>query len=139
MPEASADGSAAPPVIAELKQLVGQTTRLARLELELAKTELAGKAGSVATAAGLLVGAALFGFLAICLLSAAAVLALATAVAGWLAAVIVFAVYLLAAGTLALLGRGRIKHATPLMPERAIDSLKGDLKWAETQLKSTGT
>jgi len=124
---------------AELKQLFGQTGRLVKLELELAKGELAGKAGSVGQGAGLLAAAALFGFLALCTLTAAAVLALATAVAGWLAALIVFAVYLAAAAAAALVGLGRLKRAAPLVPKRAIESLKGDLKWVETQVKSAGT
>ena len=32
---------------AELKQLAGQTTRLAKLELELARAELTGKVGAL--------------------------------------------------------------------------------------------
>jgi uncharacterized membrane protein YqjE len=123
-------------VTAELKQLAGQTTRLVKLELELAKAELAGKAGSLGKGVGLLVAAGLLGLLALGVVTAAAVLALATAVAGWLAALIVFAVYLVAAAAIGLLGLHTVKHATPLVPERAINSLKGDLKWAETQLKS---
>lgn len=121
---------------AEVKQLVDQTARLARLELELARAELAGKAGSLGRGAGLLLGAALLGFVSLFVLTAAAVLALATAVAGWLAAVIVFAGYVIAAASLALLGRGALNKVTPLVPERALNRLKGDLKWVGTQLKS---
>jgi uncharacterized membrane protein YqjE len=122
---------------AEFKQLFGQTSRLVKLELELAKAELEEKVGAFGQGAGLLGAAALFGFLALCALTAAAVLALATAVAGWLAAVIVFAVYLVLAAAMAAVGLGRLKRATPLVPKRAIESLKGDLQWVETQLKST--
>jgi hypothetical protein len=120
----------------ELKQLADQTARLAKLELELARAELAGKAGSLGRGAGLLLGAALLGFVSLFVLTAAAILALATAVAGWLAALIVFAGYLIAAASLALLGRGALNKVTPLVPERAVNSLKGDLKWVATQLKS---
>ena len=42
----------------------------------------------------------------------------------------------IAAAALALLGRGALGRATPLIPERAVNSLKGDLKWVATQLKS---
>jgi len=123
-------------VVAEVKQLVGQTTRLLKLEVELGKAELAGKAGSLAKGAGLLVAAALLGLVSLLVLTAAAVLVLATAVAGWLAALIVFGVYLAAALLIALIGLSALKKATPLVPKRAIDSLKGDIEWVGTQLKS---
>jgi hypothetical protein len=124
---------------AELKQLASQTTRLLKLELELAKAELNGRVGSLGQGIGLLAGAALLGLLALCLITAAAVLALATALPGWLAALIVAAAYLATAGLAAVLGRGRLKRAAPIVPQRAIDSVKADLKWVETQLKSAGT
>jgi len=129
-------GRPSPGVAAELKQLVGQTTRLAKLEVELAKAELTGKAGALGKGAGLLIAAALLGLISLLVATAAAVLGLATAVAGWLAALIVFAVYLAAALTIALIGLRAIKKATPLVPERAINSLKGDIKWLATQLRS---
>jgi Putative Actinobacterial Holin-X, holin superfamily III len=120
----------------EFKALAGQMTRLGKLELELARTELTGKVGSLGKGVGLLVAAGLFGFLSLCVITAAAVLALATALAGWLAAVIVFAAYLALAGLMAAVGVGKLKTATPLVPQRAVESLKGDLKWLETQVKS---
>jgi len=124
------------PLSAEVKQLAGQTTRLLKLEVELAKAELAGKARSLGKGAGLLIAAALLGLVSLLVVTAAAVLALATALAGWLAALIVFAVYLVAALLIALIGVRALKQATPLVPQRAIDSLKGDIKWVGTQLKS---
>jgi uncharacterized membrane protein YqjE len=139
MAEHHAPRSSDPGLSAELKQLAGQTTRLVKLELELARGELTGKVGSLGKGAGLLIAAALFGFLSLCVITAAAVLALATAVAGWLAALIVFAGYLVLAALAALIGLGKLKRVTPLVPERTIESLKGDLKWVETQLKSAGT
>jgi hypothetical protein len=123
-------------ITAEVKELLEGTARLAKLELELAKADLAGKAGSLGKGAALLLAAGLLGFVSLFVLTAAAILALGTAVAGWLAALIVFAAYLVFGAALALLGRGALKRVTPLVPERAINSLKGDLKWAETQLKS---
>ncbi|HEX3873694.1 MAG TPA: phage holin family protein [Solirubrobacteraceae bacterium] len=131
-----AEDPAQPGLTTELKQLVGQTTRLAKLELEQAKGELSGKVGSLGKGVGLLIAAALFGFLSLCVITAAAVLALATTLAGWAAALIVFAVYLVVAGVMAGLGAGRLKQVTPLVPARTIESVKGDLKWVETQLKS---
>jgi putative superfamily III holin-X len=123
-------------IAAELKALIGQTLRLLKLELELARGELAGRAGSLGKGLGLLVAAGLLGLIALLLITAAAVLGLATVLAGWLAALVVFAAYIGLAGLLALIGRRLLKHATPLVPARAIESLKGDLKWVETQLRS---
>jgi uncharacterized membrane protein YqjE len=120
----------------EFKALAGQLTRLGKLELELAKTELTGKVGSLGQGVGLLIAAGLFGFLSLCVFTAAAVLALATALAGWLAAVIVFAAYLALAGLMAAVGLGKLKRVTPFVPQRTVESLKGDLKWLETQVKS---
>jgi uncharacterized membrane protein YqjE len=136
MAEDHAPRSTEPGLTTELKQLVGQTTRLAKLELELAKAEFSGKAGSLGMGAVLLIAAGLFGFLSLCVITAAVVLALATTLAGWAAALIVFAAYIVLAALMALVGVGKLKHATPLVPERTIESLKGDLKWVETQLKS---
>jgi hypothetical protein len=123
-------------IAAELKALIGQTLRLLKLELELARGELAGRVGSLGKGLGLLVAAGLLGLIALLLITAAAVLGLATVLAGWLAALVVFAAYVGLAGLLALIGRRLLKDATPLVPARAIESLKGDLKWVETQFRS---
>lgn len=120
----------------ELKALAGQTTRLVKLELELARAELTGKVGALGAGAGLLIAAGLFGLISLLVITAAIVLALATAVAGWLAALIVFAAYLVLAGLLGLAGVGKLRRATPLVPQRTVESLKGDLKWVETQVRS---
>src|SRR5437763_1816382 len=76
--------------VAELvKQLSDQTSRLARQEVALAKAELQLKGKRMGMGAGMFGGAGVFGFYALGALTAAAILGLATAVAGWLAAVIV--------------------------------------------------
>ena len=120
------------------RQLLSQTMRLVKLELELAGDEIAAKRRAVAASAALLLAAALFGFLALCVVTAAAVLLIATVVVSWLAALIVFVAYLALATSMVLLGMRRLKRATPLLPARAIESVKGDLKWVETQLRSAG-
>ncbi len=126
-------------VALEVKTLIQQAIRLLKLELELAKNELSGKAGSLGKAAGLLIGAILFGLLSLCVITTAAVLGLATLLAGWLSALIVFGTYLLLAGLMAVIGLRGLKKAAPLVPERSIQSLKGDLEWVEAKLKSAGT
>lgn len=119
-----------------LKRLSDQTRRLAQQEVELAAAELSVKAKAAGMAAGLLSGAALFGLFALLTLTAAAVLALGTAVAGWLAALIVAAVYLVVAALLGLLGRARIAAAVPLAPTQAVESVKEDVAWLKTRAKS---
>jgi hypothetical protein len=122
-----------------LKRLSDQTRRLAQQEVELAKTELAGKAKVAGVGAGLLVAAGLLGLLALMTLTATIVLALATAVAAWLAALIVTGVYLAGAAALGLIGRARIAKAAPLAPTQALASVKEDVTWLKSRAKFART
>jgi MFS family permease len=125
------------PSVAELvKQLSEQTSRLARQEVELAKAELAVKGKRAGIGAGMFGGAGLFGLYALGALTAAAILALATAVAGWLAALIVAAVYGAVAGVLALQGKRKVEAATPPVPEQATESVKEDVRWAKIRAQA---
>src|SRR5437763_11142742 len=123
--------------LAELvKQLSEQSSRLARQEVELAKAELAVKGKRAGVGAGMFGGAATFGLYAVGALVASAILALATAVAGWLAALIVTAVLGAIAGVLALQGKSKIAQATPPVPEQTTESVKEDVKWAKTRAQA---
>jgi MFS family permease len=123
--------------VAELvKQLSEQTSRLARQEVELAKAELTEKGKRAGLGAGMFGGAGLFGLYALGALTAAAILALATAVAGWLAALIVALVYGAIAGVLALKGKTKVTEATPAVPEQATESVKEDVRWAKTHAQA---
>jgi MFS family permease len=125
------------PSVAELvKQLSEQTSRLARQEVELAKAELAVKGKRAGIGAGMFGGAGLFGLYALGALTAAVILALATAVAGWLAALIVAAVYGAIAGVLALQGKNKVQAATPPVPEEATESVKEDVRWAKDRAQA---
>jgi MFS family permease len=120
--------------IAELaKQLSDQTSRLARQEIELAKTELAVKGKRAGIGVGMFGGAGASGFYAVGALVAAAILGLATAVDAWLAALIVAAVLGAVAGLLALQGKSKVQQATPPVPEQATESVKEDVQWAKTR------
>ena len=46
----------------------------------------------------------------------------------WLAALIVGAALLAIAGVAALMGKGRIKQATPPVPAEAVESVKADVE-----------
>src|SRR5215211_6333089 len=119
--------------VAELvKRLSEQTSKLARQEIELAKAEL----GEKGQGAGMFGGAGMLGLYALGALTAAAILALATAMAGWLAALIVGVVYGAIAGGLALTGKSKVKDATPPIPEQATESVKEDVRWAKTHAQA---
>ena len=118
-----------------VKQLSEQSTELARKEVELAKAEMAVKAKRFGMGAGAFGGAGLFGLFAFGAITAAAILALATAVDGWLAALIVAAVYGAIAGILALTGKKKVEDAGPPVPERAIDSAKADVRETQQRVK----
>ena len=123
--------------VAELtRRLSDETTRLVRAEVELAKAELAAKGKQVGVGAGMFGGAGLVGLYALGALTAAVVLALSTAVAGWLAAVIVAVIYAAVAGVLALRGKSQVQSATPPVPERAVESVKEDVEWTKQRVKS---
>lgn len=119
-----------------LRQLSEQTTTLVRQELALAKLELAEKGKKAGTGAGMFGGAGALGFYALGAFTACAILALATAVAGWLAALIVGVVYVPVAGVLALTGKKKVTEATPPLPELAVDSTKEDVRWVKTRATS---
>src|ERR1700760_1194056 len=127
-------GAASDASLAELvKQLSEQSSQLARQEVELAKAELAVKGKRAGIGAGVVGGAGAFGFYAFGALTAAAILALATAMDGWLAALIVAVVYGAIAGILALQGKHKVQQATPPIPEEAAESVKEDVQWAKTR------
>jgi MFS family permease len=133
----AAGRSADDATVAELvKQLSEQTSRLARQEVELAKAELTAKGKRAGLGAGMLGGAGLVGLYAVGALTAAVILALATAVAGWLAALIVAVVYGVIAGVLALTGKGKVSEASPPVPEQATESVKEDVRWAKTHAQA---
>jgi uncharacterized membrane protein YqjE len=118
-----------------LRELSDQTTTLVHKELELAKLEMAEKGKRAGLGAGMFGGAGLVGLYALGALTAAIVLLLATAMAGWLAALIVAAVYAAIAGGLALYGRSEARQAAPPVPQQATESVKEDVQWAKTKAK----
>jgi len=124
--------------VAELtRRLTDQTTRLVREEVELAKAELAAKGKRAGIGAGMFGSAGLVGLYALGALTAAVILALSMAVAGWLAALIVAVVYAAVAGVLALRGKAQVQSATPPVPEQAVESVKEDVEWTKQRIKST--
>jgi len=137
MPEHNGDTRARERPTADLlRELADQTTTLVRKEIELAKVEFGAKGKEAATGAGMFGGAGLFGVFAFGALTACVILALATVMPAWLAALIVAVIYAAVAGVLALRGKRHVRHATPPVPEQAVDSTKEDLEWVKTRAKS---
>lgn len=122
-----------------LKQLSQQTSTLVRQELELAKAEATEKGKAAGVGAGMLAGAAVVALLVLGSLTATAIALLDTAMATWLAALVVTVVWAVIAGVLAVVGRARLKAATPPVPEQTIETVKEDVEWAKTQAKSART
>jgi uncharacterized membrane protein YqjE len=122
-----------------LKQLSEETTRLVHQELELAKAELAQKGRQAGLGAGLFGAAGVIGFLALAALTTCIILLLDATMPAWLAALIVAAVYAAVAAVLAMRGRAKVKQATPPVPEQTIETVKEDVEWAKTQMRSGKT
>ena len=77
--------------------------------------------------------AALFG---LACLTAALIAGLSEGMDTWVAALIVGVIYLAGAGIAAVMGREKIREATPLAPEQAVETTKEDVQWAKTQIRS---
>jgi uncharacterized membrane protein len=111
-----------------LKQLSEQTSTLVRQELDLAKAELTVKGKQAGLGAGMFGAAGVVGLFAVGALTAAIVMALNLALAGWLAALIVAAGYGAIAGALALSGKSKVKQGAPPVPEQTVQSLREDVE-----------
>jgi hypothetical protein len=122
-----------------LKQLSEETTRLVHQELELAKAELTQKGRQAGMGAGLFGAAGAIGLLALAALTACFILALDAVLPAWLAALLVAVVYAAVAAVLALRGRAKVKQAVPPVPEQTIETVKEDVAWAKTQMRSDKT
>ncbi len=122
-----------PPVAELLRELSEQTSTLVHQELELAKLEMAQKGKRAGVGGGMFGGASVVGLYAVGALTAAIVLLLATAMAGWLAALVVAGGYALVAAGLALAGRRQVQKATPPVPQQATESVKEDVEWAKAK------
>ncbi|ARC58267.1 hypothetical protein AS850_14370 [Frondihabitans sp. 762G35] len=111
-----------------LSSLPDLISRLIRGEIALAKGELVAKLKAAGVGIGLLVAAALFGFLLLEVLVAAAVLGTATVFPAWLAALLVGAGLLVVTAILALVGVRALKKGVPPVPTETVESVKSDVR-----------
>ena len=122
-----------------LKQLSADTTRLVHQELELAKAELQQKGKQAGAGAGMFGGAGALGLAALGALTACFILALNAIMPAWLAALLVAVVYGIIAFVLVKQGQAKLKAAGPPVPEQTIETVKEDVEWAKTQMRSEKT
>ena len=122
-----------------LKQLSEQTTRLVHQELELAKAELTQKGKQAGAGAGRFGGAGALGLAALGALTACFILALNEVMPAWLAALLVAVMYGIIAFVLVKQGQAKMKAAGPPVPEQTIETVKEDVEWAKTQMRSDRT
>jgi hypothetical protein len=118
-----------------VKDLSHQVTTLARLEIQLAKAEMAEKGRTAGLGAGILAGGAVAGLIALGTLTAFLVLALAEAIPAWLAALFVTALWAGIAAVLAWQGKEKLEELGTPVPEDTVESVKEDIEWLKGQTR----
>lgn len=118
-----------------VRALSEQSSRLAQMEVELAKAELSAKGKRIGVGVGAFGAAGVVALYMVGALVAAAILALSEAVDAWLAALIVAAVLGAIAGILALSGKKSVEAGSPPKPERAIETTKEDFEVAKDRAR----
>lgn len=113
--------------------LARDITGLVRTELEMAKTEVGEKVGQAAGGAAFIAAGGFIAFAGLLVLLACAVLALSLVVKPWLAALIVGVVVVGIGVVLMLMGRSRLRPEN-LQPNRTMETLREDKRWAQDQL-----
>jgi Flp pilus assembly protein TadB len=111
-----------------VKLVTEQASVLVRDELKLAQLEMTRKGKQAGLGIGMFGGSAVIALYGVACLIACAVIGLSHAVTAWLAALIIGVVLFAAAGVSALVGRSRLKKATPPVPQEAVASIKTDIE-----------
>ncbi|MDT9592384.1 phage holin family protein [Nocardioides zeae] len=111
-----------------ISRLSAQSSELLRGEIRLAQAEITQKVKYAGFGAGALGAAGLVALYGGGALVATVVIALAIVVPAWLAALIVTVTLFALAGLLAVVGRRQLAHATPPVPQRAVDGVKEDVR-----------
>ncbi len=117
-------GAGAGGIRGSFRRALAHGTSLARLERELAQSELRRKATTVGAGVGIAVAVGVLMLFAVGFGLAAATAAIALAVDWWLALLIVFVALLLLVIVLALVSVRLVRKGTPLKPEQAIDEAR---------------
>jgi Putative Actinobacterial Holin-X, holin superfamily III len=110
-----------------VKLMSEQVSTLVRDELKLAQLEMTRKGKQAGTGAGMMGGGGLIALYGVACLIACAIIAISRVLAPWLSALIVGAVLLVTAGIVALMGRAKLRQASPPIPGDAVQSVKADV------------
>jgi uncharacterized membrane protein YqjE len=122
-----------------LSDLSADLTTLVRQEIALARVEMTEKGKAVGKGAGMLAGAGVVGLAALGAFTAMLIALLALWMPVWVAALIVTVLWAIVAIVLAQVGRKKLKEAVPPKPEQTIETIKEDVQWAKTQMRSDTT
>ncbi|MEU4888796.1 MULTISPECIES: phage holin family protein [Streptomyces] len=130
-------GEAEPSMGELVSRVTDDFRRLLSQEIQLAKAELKAEGAKAGQAAGMFGGAVFAGYMVALFLSLTAVFALSNVMDPAWAALIVTALWAVAGGVLALVGRARTRQFSPA-PEQTIETLKEDAEWARHPTHPTG-
>ena len=114
-------------------ELAHETGTLVRKEVELAKTEMTGKAKVAAKDAAVIAAGGAVGLAGALTLLAALVLAIGTLIPLWVSALLVGALVTALGATMALRGLRAFKRIDPV-PQETVRTLQEDRQWAREQL-----
>jgi hypothetical protein len=119
-----------------LKQLSEQTATLVRQELDLAKAEMQQKGKRAGLGLGLIGVGGVVALAAVGAFTATLIMLLAEWMDGWLAGLIVTIALAAIAALLALQGKQKVSEASPAIPRQTVDTVKEDVQWAKSQIRS---
>ncbi len=120
------------PIGVVVSSIVDGVRTLIRQQVELAKIEAGEAVGARGMGAGMMGAAGVVGLFALVFVGFSGSAALDLVMPTWTAHLIVAAVFGVAAAALVLIGRRAIRTAPK--PERTMESLKEDARWAKRQL-----
>ncbi len=118
-----------------VRTLSEQSSRLAQMEVELAKAELTEKGKKIGIGLGVFGAAGAVALYMVGALIATVILLLAQSMDGWVAALIVTVVLGAVATVLALTGKKSVKAGSPPLPERAIETTQADVDLAKERAR----
>lgn len=115
-------------------ELTRETATLFRQEISLAKAEVAEKVRQAGSGLIMLTAGGLLLFVALQALLAAAVLGLALRIPPWLAALAVAVAVAVVGAVVLARGLANLRRET-LAPQRTIDTLRANTRWAREQMR----
>jgi hypothetical protein len=104
-------------------RLSEQMSLLVRDEMRLARLEMTRKGKAAGFGIGMMGGGGVIALYGVGCLLACAIIAISGVISAWLAAAL-----LVVAGIAGLIGRGRLRRATPPVPQQAVGSVRADVE-----------